>query len=79
MNSSEIFSYLKKAGISDAHSKAITDVLKESYFYCDFVTKTDLKELRYEMKCFERRLIIKIGAIVVGAASVVMFLDKYPK
>ena len=53
MNSSEIFSYLKKAGISDAHSKAITDVLKKSNFYCDFATKTDLKDLRYEMKCLE--------------------------
>ena len=77
MNSSEIFSYLKKAGISDAHSKAITDVLKESYFYCDFLTKTDLKDLRNEMKCLEHRLTNKVGAIVVGTASVVILLDKY--
>lgn len=77
MNTLEIFSYLKKAGISESHSKAIADVLKESYFYCDFLTKTDLKDLRNEMKCLEHRLTNKVGAIVVGTASVVILLDKY--
>ncbi len=77
MNTLEIFSYLKKAGISESHSEAITNVLKESNFYCDFATKTDLKDLRYEMKCLEHRLTNKVGAIVVGTASVVILLDKY--
>ena len=50
MNTLEIFSYLKKAGISESHSEAITYVLKESNFYCDFGTKTDLKDLIDELK-----------------------------
>jgi hypothetical protein len=44
-----------------------------------FVTRSDLKELmqelRLEMTHLEHRLINKVGAIVIGAASVMMFLN----
>jgi hypothetical protein len=43
----------------------------------NFASKTDLKDLRYGMKCLEHRLTNKVGAIVVGTASVVILLDKY--
>jgi hypothetical protein len=45
------------------------------------VTRSDLKELRqelrFEMTHLEHRLINKVGAIVIGTASVMMFLDRF--
>ena len=45
------------------------------------VTRGDLKEmmqeLRLEMAHLEHRLINKVGAIVIGTASVMMFLDRF--
>ncbi len=45
------------------------------------VTRRDLKEfrqeLRLEMTHLEHRLTNKIGAIVIGTASVMMFLDRF--
>jgi hypothetical protein len=44
-----------------------------------FVTRSDLKEMKWalllEMTHLEHRLINKVGAIVIGTASVIMFLD----
>jgi hypothetical protein len=46
-----------------------------------FLTRSDLKELmqelRLEMTHLERRLINKVGAIVIGTASVMMFLNNF--
>ncbi len=46
-----------------------------------FVTRDDLKEfrqeLRLEMTHLEHRLTNKIGAIVIGTVSVMMFLDRF--
>lgn len=46
-----------------------------------FVTRDDLKEfrqeLRLEMTHLEHRLTNKISAIVIGTASVMMFLDRF--
>ena len=46
-----------------------------------FVTRADLKEmmqeLRLEMSHLEHRLINKVGAIVIGTASVMMFLNNF--
>ncbi len=47
----------------------------------DLVTREDFKkfyqEFHLEMKSFERRMTNKVGAIVVGTASVLILLDKY--
>ena len=47
--------------------------------HASFVTRSDLKELmqelRLDMAHLEHRLINKVGAIVIGAASVMMFLN----
>jgi hypothetical protein len=44
-----------------------------------FVTRSDLKELMQELRLeithLEYRLINKVGAIVIGTASVMMFLN----
>ena len=44
-----------------------------------FITRSDLKELRqefrFEMTHLEHRLTNKVGAIVIGTASVMMFLN----
>ena len=46
-----------------------------------FLTRSDLKELRQELRIemahLEHRLINKIGAIVIGTASVMMFLNNF--
>jgi hypothetical protein len=46
-----------------------------------FVTRSDLKEmmqeLRLEITHLEHRLINKVGAIVIGTASVMMFLNNF--
>ncbi len=46
-----------------------------------FVTRNDLKEMKQEllldMTHLEHRLINKIGAIVIGTASVMMFSDRF--
>jgi hypothetical protein len=45
------------------------------------VTRSDLKELRqelrFEMTHLEHRLINKVGAIVIGTATAMMFLDRF--
>ncbi len=45
------------------------------------VTRRDLKEfrqeLRLEMTHLEHRLTNKIGAILIGTASLMMFLDRF--
>jgi hypothetical protein len=45
------------------------------------VTRSDLKELRQELRLemshLEHRLINKVGAIVIGTASVMMFLNNF--
>jgi hypothetical protein len=46
-----------------------------------FITRSDLKELRqefrFEMTHLEHRLTNKVGAIAIGTASVMMFLDRF--
>ncbi len=46
-----------------------------------FVTRSDLKELmqelRLEMTHLEHRLINKVGAIVIGTASMMMLLNNF--
>ncbi len=46
-----------------------------------FLTRSDLKELmqelRLEMTHLEHRLVNKVGAIVIGTATVMMFLDRF--
>ena len=46
-----------------------------------FVTRSGLKEMmqefRLEMTHLEHRLTNKVGAIVIGTASVMMFLDRF--
>ncbi len=46
-----------------------------------FITRSDLKEMKQEllleMTHFEHRLINKVGAIVIGTASVMMFLNNF--
>jgi hypothetical protein len=45
------------------------------------VTRSDLEELRQELRLemthLEHRLTNKVGAIVIGTASVMMFLDRF--
>jgi hypothetical protein len=46
-----------------------------------FITRSDLKEMKrellLEMTHFEHRLINKVAAIVIGAAGVMMFLNRF--
>jgi hypothetical protein len=58
---------------TEAAQTAINEALKNS----NLVTKVDLKEFKDEMKYLEYRLTNKVGAIVIGTATVMMFVDKY--
>jgi hypothetical protein len=81
MDTHTIFFNLRKSGFTIDHSEAILGAIKESGQQCDFATRSDLKELRqelrFEMTHLEHRLINKIGAIVIGTASVMMFLNNF--
>ena len=81
MDTHTIFLNLRKSGFSIDHSEEILGAIKESGQQCDFATRSDLKELRqelrFEMTYLEHRLINKVGAIVIGTASVMMFLDRF--
>ena len=77
MDAHLMFSVLRKAGFSETHSEAITTVMREARSSCEFATKNDLQDIRYEMKCLEHRPTNKVGAIVIGSATVMMFVDKY--
>ncbi len=81
METHTIFLNLRKSGFSIDHSEAILGAIKESGQQCDFATRSDLKELRqelrFEMTHLEHRLINKVGAIVIGTASVMMFLNNF--
>lgn len=80
MDTHTIFLNLRKSGFTIDNSEAILGAIKESGQQCDFATRSDLKELRqelrFEMTHLEHRLINKVGAIVIGTASVMMFLDQ---
>ncbi|MEY4063645.1 MAG: hypothetical protein RIT09_1438 [Pseudomonadota bacterium] len=49
--------------------------------HATFITRSDLKELmqelRLEMTHLEHRLINKVAAIVIGTATVMMFLNNF--
>ena len=49
--------------------------------HATFISRSDLKELmqelRLEMTHLEHRLINKVGAIVIGTATVMMFLNNF--
>jgi hypothetical protein len=81
MDTHTIFLNLRKSGFTIDHAEAIVGAIRESGQQCDFATRGDLKELRqelrFEMTHLEHRLINKVGAIVIGTASVMMFLDRF--
>lgn len=72
---------METAGIPENYAEVITAVIGESRSHSDIATKGDLKEMRYEihyeMKCLEQRMTHKMGAIIVGTATLMMFVDKY--
>ncbi len=72
---------MELAGIPENYAEVITAVINEATNQSDLVTRSDLKEFRheihFEMKSLEQRMTNKVGAIVIGTASVMMFLDKY--
>jgi hypothetical protein len=68
-------------GMSERQAEVITNIINESQSHSELVTKSDLKELRheiqFEMKCLEQRMTHKVGGMIVGAAGVMMFLEKF--
>ena len=61
MDTHTIFLNLRKSGFTIDHSEAILGAIKESGQQCDFATRSDLKELRQELRLemthLEHRLI----------------------
>jgi hypothetical protein len=60
---------LKDSGIPENQAEAIAEAFKEAHLEAELATKTDLRELEY-------RLIIKLGAMMMAAITVVATLVK---
>ncbi len=77
----KIIKRLKMTGMSERQAEVITNIINESQSHSELVTKSDLKEMRYEiqfeMKCLEQRVTHKVRGMIVGTAGVMMFLEKF--
>lgn len=60
---------LREAGIPEEQAEAIAAAFSNTYIESEVATKTVIRELEY-------RLIIKLGAMIVAAATVVATLVK---
>ena len=72
---------MDSVGISKNLTEAVQAAINEALKKSNLVTKIDLKEFKdemhYEVRCLEHRLTNKIGAVVIGTATGMMFIDKY--
>lgn len=64
---------LVAAGMEPAAAEAIAETFGE-IDTSELATKTDLRELRAEMREMENRLVIKTGGMIVGALAILMAL-----
>ena len=83
----EFVETLREAGVSEKQAKAFSIVVRKSHEDADLATKQDIAELRYEISDLRKdmqhqikelglSLTIKLGAIVVAAASAIPLLFK---
>ncbi|RJL19223.1 DUF1640 domain-containing protein [Paracoccus siganidrum] len=64
---------LVAAGMEPAAAEAIAETFGE-IDTSELATKSDLRELRAEMREMENRLVIKTGGMIVGALAILMAL-----
>jgi hypothetical protein len=66
---------LEEAGVSrlqaEAHVQIIAEIVEG-----DLATKSDIRELKYEMQQLEYRLIIKLGAVVTAIITAAVTILK---
>jgi hypothetical protein len=67
---------LKAAGISEVQAIAFKDAFNDAQADADWATKTDINELRRDMREMEQRLIIKMGALMTVSIGIVAALVK---
>ncbi len=71
---------LKELGIPENQAEAIADAFRTAHVEAELATKSDLQALELALKSeireLEYRLIIKLGAIMMGAVAVVAALVK---
>ena len=60
---------LEQAGFDEKQAEAVAEAVSQAHVEAELATKSDLKELEY-------RLIIKLGAMMVTAVSIVAVLVK---
>jgi len=71
---------LEAAGVSAKHAEAFAAAVRDSSESADLATKTDLRELKAELKAdmreLELRMTIKLGGMLVVAVGVIAALIK---
>ena len=68
---------LEAAGISEQQAEAISAAVQDAQESAELATKTDIRELKAEMRELELRLTIKLGFIVVAALGAFTALSKW--
>jgi hypothetical protein len=57
----QLVQHLKESGISEKQAEAITYVIKDAHTASEVATKSDIHELRLEMKAMESSLVARIA------------------
>jgi hypothetical protein len=67
---------LESAGFTADQAEAVADAFRDASGEADLASKRDIDDLRRDMREMEQRMIIKLGALIVVAVTVVATLDK---
>ncbi|MDR2012715.1 MAG: CCDC90 family protein [Rhodanobacter sp.] len=67
---------LEAAGVSAPQAEAFASAVRDSHTSAELATKSDMRELKSEMRELELRMTIKLGAMMVGAIGVVAAMVK---
>jgi hypothetical protein len=62
--------------VSAPQAEAFASAVRDSHTSAELATKSDVRELKAEMRELELRMTIKLGIMLVGAISVIAALIK---
>jgi hypothetical protein len=67
---------LEASGMHAGQAEAIASAVRDSHDAAELATKSDIRELKSEMRELELRMTIKLGAMLVVAVGVIAALIK---
>jgi len=67
---------LQAAGLDAPQAEAIASAVRDSHESADLATKSDIRELKAEMRELELRMTIKLGTMMVASIGIVAALVK---